>query len=481
MLDAGAPHRSKRDVFAMPVGRLGSLALAAMLLAATGVIGLVTVDRIQSSRDLVLHTYHVRGLLKDLRAEIGDAHANFDLYQLSGNPSDLSGLEDQLQHQLLTVQELKGLTVDSAVQQQHLNLLQSLLEQDVGQFLSCIRQQNCFVRDSPSEEGLMSLVSGRRRNLYHMLRNMEAHEDSLLEGRLADFHRLFMRLSVVLGGCFGLALLLLFYNFNLLFREIEQRKKQELLERNNAESYKMLSARILELQDMERRKIARELHDSVGQFLAGLKINLGRLQRRDSAAAVPAHPLVDESIELTDRAIGEIRTISHLLHPPLLDELGFHSAARWYVEGFAKRSGMQVNLQLADIVERLPREIELALFRVLQESLTNVHRHAKASRVDIEVECTDDEVILVVRDDGNGLSRDVLQRFRAGHAGGIGLAGMRERLAELGGTLEVESGPSGTQIRAILPTHECDPADAPSENISIPPIETVPNSDKSAG
>jgi signal transduction histidine kinase len=153
----------------------------------------------------------------------------------------------------------------------------------------------------------------------------------------------------------------------------------------------------------------------------------------------------------------------------LLDELGFLSAARWYAEGFAKRSGIEVELHLAEIVKRLPKEIELALFRVLQESLTNVHRHAKASRVDIEVRCTDDEVILILGDNGKGLKPDVLQRFRAGHAGGIGLAGMRERLAELGGTLEVESGQAGTQIRATLPTHECDPADAPSKDVSISP------------
>ncbi|MGB9432482.1 MAG: ATP-binding protein, partial [Candidatus Acidiferrum sp.] len=113
--------------------------------------------------------------------------------------------------------------------------------------------------------------------------------------------------------------------------------------------------------------------------------------------------------------------------------------------------------------------VELALFRVLQESLTNVHRHAQASRVDIEVECTDDEVSLLVRDDGKGIHRNVLERFWAGQAGGIGLAGMRERLAELGGTLEVESSPNGTQIRATLPTQQCDPKDSTLENITISP------------
>jgi two-component system, NarL family, sensor kinase len=156
------------------------------------------------------------------------------------------------------------------------------------------------------------------------------------------------------------------------------------------------------------------------------------------------------------------------LHPPLLDELGLHSAARWYAEGFAKRSGIQVELHLTDIVERLPKEIELALFRVLQESLTNIHRHANASQVDISVDCTDDDVILCINDNGQGIQRRILDRFRGGEAGGIGLAGMRERLAELGGALEVDSNSNGTQVRATLPTRECDPKSA-EENITIVP------------
>jgi signal transduction histidine kinase len=416
-----------------------------------------------------MHTYAVRGLLKDLRSDIESVHANFDLYQLTGNYNEVAHLDEQLQKELAMVGELQKFTADNALQQVRLDAFQQTLQQDIDQLSGCVRQQNCPGPNTAARNEFLATLAGRRRSMSDMLRNMESMEETLLQTRLAVWHRLFMRLAIILGVCLTLALLLLAYNFGLLFREIERRKQLVQIEKNNAESYKMLSARILELQDVERRRIARELHDSVGQFLAGLKINLGRLQRRDAEASSQSYPLLMESIELTDRAIGEVRTISHLLHPPLLDELGFHSAARWYAEGFAKRSGIQVNLHLAEVVERLPKQIELALFRVLQESLTNVHRHAKASTVDIEVLCTDDLVILAVSDDGRGLHPDVLQRFRGGHAGGIGLAGMRERLAELGGRLEVDSGPSGTRIRAILPTHECDPKDAAPENILITP------------
>jgi signal transduction histidine kinase len=469
MPSVGVPHRSDSHPLSMPGMRLGSLVLAAIFLLATGVTGFVTVDRMQSSRDLVLHTYQVRGLLKDLRSDIGSVHANFELYQLTGNVNDVAHLDEQLQRELATVAALQKLTTDNALQQVRLDAFQESLQQDIDQLTSCVRQQNCLGSSSPSRNEFLATIAGRRRTMSDMLGNMESMEDTLLQTRLKTWHRLFIRLVIILATCFTLALLLLAYNFGLLFREIERSKQQAQIEKNNTESYKMLSARILELQDVERRRIARELHDSVGQFLAGLKINLGRLQRREAEATAQSYPLLLEALDLTDRAIGEVRTISHLLHPPLLDELGFHSAARWYAEGFAKRSGIQVNLHLAEVTERLPKQIELALFRVLQESLTNVHRHAKASTVDIEVRCTDDLVILAVSDDGRGLHPDVLERFRGGHAGGIGLAGMRERLAELGGRLEVDSGPTGTRIRAILSTHECDPADAAPENISISP------------
>jgi signal transduction histidine kinase len=469
MPSVGVPHRSDAHALSMPGMRLGSLVLAAIFLLATGVTGFVTVDRMQSSRDLVLHTYQVRGLLKDLRSDIGSVHANFDLYQLTGNVNEVAHLDEQLQRELATVAELQNLTTDNALQQVRLDTFQQTLQQDIDQLISCVRQQNCLGSSSSSRNEFLATIAGRIRTMSDMLGNMESMEDTLLQTRLKTWHRLFIRLVIILATCFTLALLLLAYNFGLLFREIERSKQQAQIEKNNTESYKMLSARILELQDVERRRIARELHDSVGQFLAGLKINLGRLQRREAEATAQSYPLLLEAIDLTDRAIGEVRTISHLLHPPLLDELGFHSAARWYAEGFAKRSGIQVNLHLAEVTERLPKQIELALFRVLQESLTNVHRHAKASTVDIEVLCTDDLVILAVSDDGRGLHADVLERFRGGHAGGIGLAGMRERLAELGGRLEVDSGPTGTRIRAILPTHECDPANAAPENISISP------------
>jgi signal transduction histidine kinase len=449
--------------------RWGSLILTLFLLGATGVTGYVTIQRVKASRELVLHTYQVRGRLKDLRADIGETHANFDLYQLSRNPNEAAQLEQQTAEQARIVEELFRLTKDNTTQWQRLVAFRPILEEDFAQLRACAAGAKCMEPGDSDRLDSLGQITARRAVMYTMLREMEGIEDNLLASRLKDWDRLFIQMIAISAGSFGLALILLVYNLRLLLEEIDRGKKQQLVEKKNAESYRMLSARILELQDVERRRIARELHDSVGQYLAALKINIGQLQRGETGVTLHLQPRVIESLDLADRAIGEIRTISHLLHPPLLDELGFHSAARWYAEGFAQRSGIKVELQLTEITKRLPRQIELALFRVLQESLTNVHRHAKATRVQIEVVCTDDEVILTLNDNGEGIPARVMDRFRAGEAGGIGLAGMRERLAELGGTLDVESGPQGTRIAATLPTRECDPTDPPAEKVIVDP------------
>lgn len=452
----------------MPTVRLGSMMLAMVLLGATGVIGLATVQKMKNSREWVLHTYLVRGLLKDLRSDIAESHANFDLYQLSRNPEEVHDLEKQSQRQLGIVEQLLHLTVDNPPQQENLMQLRRVVFEDLQQLRDCVSASACMGAGAASDNDKLAAIVARRRSMTAMLTVMEEEEGHLLDERLKVLDRLFTRMVITLIGSFVLALVLLLYNVNLLNREIQRRKEQEWVEKKNAESYRMLSARILELQDVERRKIARELHDSVGQFLAGLKLNLGRLQRREDPSS-PNYQLLVESLEVTDRAILEVRTISHLLHPPLLDELGFHAAVRWYSEGFAKRSGVPVELRLAEVVERLPKEVELVLFRVLQESLTNVHRHANAKHVSIEVHCTDVDVTLLVADDGKGIKFETLQNFHAGQAGGIGLAGMRERLAELRGTLDVDSGPTGTQIRARVPTRECTPEDSLAEDLTIAP------------
>jgi signal transduction histidine kinase len=164
--------------------------------------------------------------------------------------------------------------------------------------------------------------------------------------------------------------------------------------------------------------------------------------------------MASDVVQLADQAIDEIRTMSYLLHPPLLDEVGFACAAEWYIEGFAKRSGINVRADIGSSRERLPQSVEIALFRVLQESLTNIHRHSAASDATVHFQHEVDAVILEIRDFGKGIPEERLRLLHGRTAeSGVGLAGMRERLHELDGTLEIESDGRGTSLRATVPLY----------------------------
>jgi len=229
---------------------------------------------------------------------------------------------------------------------------------------------------------------------------------------------------------------------------------EALVEQRTAD-LRRLSAELLQAQDEERRRLARELHDSFGQNLAVLKIDLDQLSGAGPFTELARKrnaELLSECLETVGRCIVETRTMSHLLHPPLLDEAGFASAARWYVEGFSKRSKINVRLDLPDGLPRFPDAVELAFFRALQESLTNVHRYSGASAVDIQVAVGGEEVSLTVRDYGRGIPAETIRDFRDHGSGvGIGLSGMRERMKELGGRLELSSNGGGTTVCARVP------------------------------
>jgi signal transduction histidine kinase len=237
----------------------------------------------------------------------------------------------------------------------------------------------------------------------------------------------------------------------------ERRLVEERLRRSQAEleslveqrtaALRQLSSRLLSLQDSERRRIARELHDSLGQYLVALKLNVDILRRSPGR-----DELWSQSEELMERCIAEVRTLSYLLHPPTMDAVGIASAARWYIEGFGLRSGLKLTLDAPDDPVRLPDAIELALFRVLQEALTNVHRHSDASRADILIRRSSGQAILEVRDNGSGMEQEMLNRFRETGAGvGVGLMSMHERARELGGNLQIESDSTGTSVRITIP------------------------------
>ncbi len=211
-----------------------------------------------------------------------------------------------------------------------------------------------------------------------------------------------------------------------------------------------LSARLLQLQDEERRRIARELHDSIGQMLAALSMNLSGV-RADIDRLTKTMAAVTDSEDLIQEMSKEVRTISHLLHPPLLDEAGLASALRWYVDGFAQRSKIRVDLDCPTDFGRLPREVETAVFRLVQECLTNIHRHSGSATAKIRLHHSETEVVVQVEDKGKGIPTEKLDQMASAGIPGVGITGMRERVRQLGGALEVGSNGAGTKIVARLP------------------------------
>ncbi len=233
--------------------------------------------------------------------------------------------------------------------------------------------------------------------------------------------------------------------------DLEEKVQQRTLELSTAnKSLRELSGTLQQLRDEERRQIARELHDSVGQMLAALSMNIAKVQsqaeRLDPAAARAA----SENAVIVEQISKEIRTISHLLHPPLLDVAGLASAVRWYVDGYSERSRIKVDTQIPAEFPRLSDEMEIAIFRLVQECLTNIHRHSGSETAAIAIREEDHTIVVEVKDSGKGIPLDKQVAMRSDRAG-VGFRGMQERLRQFGGNLDIQSDSNGTSVTARLP------------------------------
>lgn len=235
--------------------------------------------------------------------------------------------------------------------------------------------------------------------------------------------------------------------FGKVTRDFSERRKMEERLHESERSLRELSLHLLRSQDDERRRIGRDLHDSLGQYLAALKMHLELLARGRSSEQHLA-----EAIRLTDESIKEVRTLSYLLHPPLLEESGLASAVQWYLDGFSSRSQIRISFDKDPAFPRLSRDLELAMFRILQEALTNVHRHSGSPTAQVRLFTHDNSAVLEITDNGRGIAPEVLEQVRNEGALGIGLRGMTERMHQLGGQLHIESScQKGTTITATAP------------------------------
>jgi PAS domain S-box-containing protein len=249
-------------------------------------------------------------------------------------------------------------------------------------------------------------------------------------------------------------------------RNITERKQTE-----KALKESELAARLLRLQDEERRHIARELHDGVGQLLAAMSMNASRVERERSKLSPDAARGAEENFRLIQQITADIRTMSYLFHPPLLDELGLPCALKWYVEGFAERSKILAKLELAADFGRLPKDHELCLFRLVQECLTNIHRHSGSSTALVKLWLERGEIKMEVRDEGRGIPPEIEAKFASGKSAGVGLRGMQERVKQFGGTLEIHSNGKGASVLVTLPLTE-KPA-APNESEAAAPQDKL--------
>jgi signal transduction histidine kinase len=238
---------------------------------------------------------------------------------------------------------------------------------------------------------------------------------------------------------------------------VDLHRKTRQLEALNQE-LRRLSSSLIAAQDQERRRIARDLHDGLGQELSGAKMMVDCLQMQNQPAEWKEKAAAEASA-LIDQAIQQVRSLSHLLHPPMLDEVGLTSSLQWYLDGLTKRSGLETSLRVEpEDFPRMGAELETTIFRVVQEALTNVFRHAEARKVSIGLSLSENQIVVTVSDDGKGLPGSVTD-FEANKLG-VGIAGMRQRVKELGGELRLRNNNPGAFVEAVIPTKVAEPHSA---------------------
>jgi|ERR1700676_1611942 signal transduction histidine kinase len=238
---------------------------------------------------------------------------------------------------------------------------------------------------------------------------------------------------------------------------VDLHRKTRQLETLNHE-LRRLSSSLIAAQDQERRRIARDLHDGLGQELSGAKMMVDCLQMQNQSAEWKEKAAAEASA-LIDQAIQQVRSLSHLLHPPMLDEVGLQSSLQWYLDGLTKRSGLETSLEVEpEDFPRLGAELETTIFRIVQEALTNVYRHAEAQRACVRLALTENQIVVTVCDDGKGLP-DAVAHFEAGKIG-IGIAGMRQRVKEFDGELHLRNANPGAVLEVIIPSKAAAPRSA---------------------
>ena len=465
----------------MKVGIAFGVALVSII--ALGGLQYRTGSRLDEDNRRVSHTQEGLRQLATLRNALNRADGSAQSFVITGDSSYLTPYNQATAAIRDLLQSLRKLTADNAGQQRRLDSLELLENSSIRALQDEIDARKT---GTPAPEKLLPLESSIRKatsDVRLTIEDMEAEETALLrqwnEAAQRANHQtnlliLFASLTAfVLLGASGMAL---YFDMRArgqadasrikayqalqraneeLAKEVAVRRQAELRLQDSEQSLRQLSLSLLRTQDEERRRIARELHDNAGQYLAAIGMALDAA--RNAAQNFPAQLVrkLEEASEITKVCTTEVRTISHLLHPPLLEELGLASAVRWYVEGFSGRSGIRVQIEMPEELGRLGNDVELVLFRVLQESLTNIHRHSGSRTATIRIGMDSQYASLEVQDHGKGKGKsngksnaDV---SADGFRPGIGITGMGERVKDLAGVLTIASDESGTLVKAVIP------------------------------
>jgi signal transduction histidine kinase len=427
-------------------------AVVFLLIAATAAA--IFISRLADSLRWVAHTYDVQVSLGDITSTMTDAGRARAAFEDTGDEALIKKFETAANSVQEKLAHLQALTADNAQQTSATVRLEDLEARRLAVLRDALAVRKMGPRDAASQRDTSMQVITLGSEAEAVTQEMLDNEQRLLVSRRAVSSSLYVAILGILLLALFVSLGSFFAYYRLLEAELSERERAEKSALESRAAARLLSARLLHLQDEERRKFSRELHDSLGQYLAAAKMSLDAFtNRRD------ADELLASARSYLEQSLSETRTISYLLHPPLLDETGLGVAARWYLEGFAQRSGVEIRSEIPEEFPRLPRSVELALFRVLQECLTNIHRHSKSSRAEVTLRCSSKEAYLCVRDYGGGIAPEVLRRYRDnGTNVGVGLAGMRERVRDQGGVLDIQSSGSGVIVEVTLPLAEEDSA-----------------------
>ena len=419
----------------------------ALLLFSAATAGLLIV-RVQNSNRRVMHAFSTQVSLEDLESTLSAAGRARSLYVSNRDPQDLAQAEARLNEASRQLNDILNQTSGIAAHRDSYTDLATLTNRRIAIIRAALLDAEAGKVDVATQDAYTRQIVDVADQIKASLEKLEGHEQEFANtGRILS-QRLFAAIVWLLVCAFVLSLALLYLNYRLLLNELAERRRAERTALESQETLRLLSVRLIRAQDEQSRKFSRELHDGLGQYLSLAKMNLSRHMR----TAPTQTDLLSEAIELLDRSIAETRTISYLLHPPLLDDMGFLFAARWYLEGFAERSGIEVQVDIPENTDRLPLPVEMALFRVLQECLANIHRHSSSKRAEVSLIISATEANLRIRDYGKGIPLPILHQFHAnGGRVGVGLAGMRERVREQGGQFDIQSNSSGTTISVRIP------------------------------